>query len=111
MKLVLGLLLNTLTVLIAGYLLPDVVVESLWVALVVAVVLGVLNTFLRPILKLLALPITVVTLGLFSLVINAFIIWLVTLIVPGFDIGSLTSIFLFGVIVSLISWFFSIFSK
>lgn len=99
------LLISTAAVLIATYILPEVKVESLTIAFVVAIVLGVLNTFVKPILKVLTFPITVVTLGLFLLVINTVIVLAVEYLVPGFAVGSFLSAFLFSVIVSFVSAF------
>lgn len=63
MKLILSLLVNTLSVLLAAYLIPNVYVDSITTALIVAIVLGVLNTFLKSPLTILTLPITILTLG------------------------------------------------
>jgi putative membrane protein len=96
-------IINAVAVLIAAYIIPTVHVEGFFTALVVAVVLGVFNTFLRPILILLTLPITVVTLGLFALVINTLLIMLAALIVPGFTVGSFWWALLFGVVLALVN--------
>lgn len=90
---------------VAAYVIPGVVVSGLVAALVVAIVLGVLNTFLKPILIVLTLPLNVVTLGLFTLVINTLLVMLAGAIVPGFDPGSFFAAFLFGIVLSLINMF------
>lgn len=105
MAIILNLMISTVAVLVATYLLPDVKVESLAVAFVVAIVLGVLNTFVKPVLKVLTLPITVLTLGLFLLVLNTVLVMLVDYVVPGFEIGTVLSAFLFSVIVSFVGSF------
>lgn len=107
MGIIVNLLVSTVSVLIAAYLLPEVYVESLAVAFVVAIVLGVLNVFVKPILKILTLPITVLTLGLFLIVINVLLVLLADFIIPGFSVGSYLSAFLFSLVVSLISSFLS----
>jgi putative membrane protein len=94
---------------IAGYLIPGVTVSSWWTALVVAVVLGILNTFLKPILLFLTFPVTVITLGLFALVVNTALILLATVLVPGFAIDGFLTALLFGVALFFINAFFSIF--
>ncbi len=103
MNLVIGWLLNTIAVLVAAYLLPGVDVANFWTAFVVAVVLGIVNAILKPILILLTLPITILTLGLFTLVINAALILLVSKLVPGFVVTGFIPALLFGLIVSLVN--------
>lgn len=107
MKIILNLLISTLAVLVATYILPDVQVSTLGTAFIVALVLGVLNTFVKPILKILTLPITVITLGLFLVVINVALVLLAEYLVPGFEIANLLSAFLFSIIVSIIGSFLS----
>lgn len=104
MNLVVGWLLSTVAVLIAAYLLPGVDVANFWTAFVVAVVLGIVNAVIKPILLLLTLPINIMTLGLFGLVINALLILLVSSIVPGFIVSGFIWALLFGLIVSLVNF-------
>lgn len=110
MHIIIQLILSTVAVLVAGYVIPGVVIPNYFVALAVAVVLGVLNTFLRPILIFLTLPATIFSLGLFALVINTVIILLATYIVPGFYISSFWSAFFFGIVLFFVNSFFSMFS-
>lgn len=105
MKLLTHLLVSTLAVLIAAYIIPGVAVADFWSALVLAVVLGVLNTVLRPILIFLTLPLTILTLGLFTLVINTLLIMLAGFLVPGFIVTSFTQAFLFGIVLFFINSF------
>ena len=79
-------LINTLIILALPYLIPGITVHSFWTALVVAFVLGVFNAFVRPFLILLTLPITILSLGASILVLNAFLLWLTSAIVKGFDV-------------------------
>jgi len=104
MKLLLNLIINTVSVYIAAYIVPGVKTDLLGAA-IASVVLGVLNTFLKPILLLLALPITILTLGLFALVLNTIIVLLVSVLVPGFVVDSFLSAFLFSILLSLVSFF------
>jgi putative membrane protein len=86
---------------ICAYIIPGVSVTILG-AFILAVVLGALNMFIRPIVSILTLPLTVITLGLFSLVINAGFILLCAKIVPGFIVANFFSAFLFGIALSLV---------
>lgn len=102
MKLLLRLLITAALVLLIANFLAGVHVASFTTAIIVAVVLGLLNLFIKPILVILTLPVTVVTLGLFLLVINAVIILLCTNIVGGFAVDSLWTALLFSVILSIL---------
>ncbi|TLV00446.1 phage holin family protein [Dyadobacter luticola] len=103
MKLLLRLVISTLAIIVAANLVPGVVVDSLTTAIIVAIVLGLLNTFLKPVLQILALPITILTLGLFYFVVNVFIIYLATYLVDGFAISNFISALIFGLVVSVVS--------
>ena len=105
MGIIANLLVSTASVMSAAYILPDVQVQSLSVAFIVAITLGVLNTFVKPVLKILTLPITILTLGLFSIVINIGMVMLAEALVPGFEVLTILSAFLFSLIVSLVSSF------
>ncbi len=100
MSIIGNLLVRTLAILITTYLVPGVRIDSFFTAIVAACVLGLLNMVLRPILVLFTLPINIMTLGLFTLVINAFMILLASKLVYGFYINS----FLTAVIFSLLLW-------
>jgi putative membrane protein len=91
MKFLLRLILNTMIFLLIAYIFQAVglafTIESFWWALLASVILGALNLFLKPILQVISLPITLLTFGLFSLIINGFLLWLVVLLLrPHFDI-------------------------
>ncbi|MCE5175762.1 MAG: phage holin family protein [Bacteroidales bacterium] len=79
-------LISTAAVILLAYLLPGIHVANFWVALLVALVLGILNTVVKPILTLLTIPITVSTLGLFLLVINVLMVYLTEFLVKGFHV-------------------------
>jgi len=98
-------LITAVAILIAVFLLPGVHINGTVTAIMVAAVLGLLNSFIKPILILLTIPITVFTLGLFLLVINILIIKWASDIVPGFKVDSWIWALLFSIIVSLISSF------
>ena len=103
MQILISLLLSGIAVLISAYILPGVRVDGFFTALVVAVILSVVNTFIRPFIVVLTLPINILTLGLFSLIINALMVMLVTKIVPGFEVDGLLWALVFSIVLSLIS--------
>ncbi|MCL4367141.1 phage holin family protein [Patescibacteria group bacterium] len=105
MKILINWIVSALAVLATAYLLKTGVhVDNLLVALVVALVLGIINAILRPILLILTLPITLVTLGLFALVINALLVILTTAIVPGFQVDNFFWAIAFSVLLSIINF-------
>lgn len=109
MRILIKLLVITLGVLLAVNTIDGVSVPGTQQAIVVAMVLGFLNAFLRPVLQLLALPITVLTLGIFYFVINVFIVYLTSYIVPSFIVEGFFPALLFSIVVSLVSWILGIF--
>lgn len=102
MKFLLRLLVTAALVLLIANFLPGVHVTSFTTAVIVAVVLGLLNLFIKPILVILTLPVTVITLGLFLLVINAIIILLCTKIVGGFAVDTFWTALFFSIILSIL---------
>ncbi len=102
MKLILRLLLNALAVVILSYVLPGVGVDSMVTAIIVAVVLSLLNFLVKPILVILTLPITVLTLGLFLLVINAIIILFAAKLIDGFQVTSFWWAIIFSLLLSIL---------
>ena len=109
MKAIIHWFLSALAVMITAYLLPGIVVQSFFVALVVAVVLGFFNTILRPILVVLTLSINILTLGLFTLVINASLVMLTRSLVPGFQVSSFGTAILFSLILWLVNSVLNVF--
>ncbi|MBC5840074.1 MAG: phage holin family protein [Flavobacteriaceae bacterium] len=101
MKLLIRILVTSALVLLIANFMTGVHVSGFATAIIVAVVLGLLNIFIKPILVLLTLPVTFVTLGLFLLVINAIIILLCDTIVGGFGVDSFFTALLFSIILSL----------
>jgi len=96
-------LISALVILSGAYLLPGVHIENFTTALVTALVLGIINAVLKPILLILTLPINILTLGLFTLVINAILIMLTTLIVPGLTIDNFWWALVFGLLLSVVN--------
>ncbi len=105
MNFLVKVLISTFAVLITAYLLRGVVVPDFTTAIVVAFVLAVLNALLKPVLIILTIPVTIMSLGLFLLVINAFIIQLAAYIVSGFEVASFWWALLFGIILAIVTWF------
>jgi putative membrane protein len=109
MNYILRLLLSALAVVLLANILPGVEVSSYWVALLVALVLSVLNLLVKPLLILLTLPVTILTLGLFLLIVNAIIILLADALVDGFDVQGIWWALLFSLLLSVLqSIFFSL---
>jgi putative membrane protein len=103
---ILSILLNTLAVFVTAYILPGVHLSNFLTALIVAVVLGVINAFIRPLIFILTLPINILTLGLFTFVIMGGLVLLVSYIVPGFTVDNFWWAIAFALILALISSFF-----
>jgi len=104
MRLVLVWLINAAALLALPYLMSSIRVESVPTALIAALLLGLVNTFIRPLLVLLTLPVTLVTLGVFIFVINALLFWLVGSFVEGFHVAGFWSAFFGAILYSIISW-------
>ncbi len=106
MKFILKLLVSSFAVVITSYMLPEahVNVDKFTTAIIVAFVLALLNALLKPVLIILTIPVTILSFGLFLLVINAFIIQLAGHFVRGFDVDSFWWALLFSIILSLVTW-------
>lgn len=105
---VLHMLIQSAAIMIIAYLLPSLIrVEGFLAALAAAFVLGLINTILRPIFVVLTLPVTLVTFGLFLLVINALLLWLVSVIVPGFQVNGFWGALAGSLLISLVTWVLS----
>lgn len=102
MALLISIIVNALSVMIAAYIIPGVTVDSFLTAVLVTIVMGFMNAIVKPILTVLTLPITVLTLGLFLFVINLIILYLVDAVIPGFEIGGILSAILFSIVLSVI---------
>ncbi len=111
MNIFVRIIIQTIAVFIAAYILPGVEVDSIVTTLIVAIVLGVINVFLKPLLVLLTLPITIITFGLFILVINAVLVLLVSALVNGFHVDGFWWALFFSIIVSLVSSFLESLNK
>jgi len=108
MGLLISLILNTLALIITAYIVPGFKVDSFTSAILAAVVLGLINTFIKPILLFLTLPLTVVTLGLFIFVVNAIVLRLTSLFVPGFLVDGWVPAILGAIVLSVASTILSL---
>lgn len=104
MRLLLTWIINAAALMALPYLMHSVTVTSIGTALIAALVLGLVNTLIRPVLVLLTLPVTFLSLGLFILVINGFLFWVVAQLVGGFHVEGFLSAMLAAILYSVISW-------
>jgi putative membrane protein len=104
MGFVLRVIINTLAIVVAAKLVPGIEVDGVLAAIAAGLLLGVVNAVVRPVLLVLTLPITLVTLGLFLLVLNGLCFWLVAAVVKGFQVAGFWSAVLGALVVSVVSW-------
>ena len=104
MSLLLRLLLNALGVILVSYIVPGVQVDGFLTAVITAFVIGLINAVIRPILLVLSLPINILTLGLFTLVINALMFWLASALVPGFRVAGFGAALVGAIVFWVIAW-------
>lgn len=104
MRLLLLWLLNALALLAVTYLLPSIQVSNFGTALIAALALGFINTLVRPILALLTLPITILTLGIFYLVLNGLLFWLASALIPGFQVNGFVAALIGALLYGVIAW-------
>jgi len=106
MNFILRLLINSLAVLITAYLIPGIHIDQPGWAIVVAAILVVLDTIVKPIMIILTLPVTIFTFGLFLLVINALVVMLAAHIVPHFEVDSFWSALGFSIVLAIVQSIF-----
>jgi putative membrane protein len=100
---------NLLALMVAASIIKGIRIESVGMGILAAGILGVVNAVIRPLVLLLTLPITILTLGLFTLVINAVMLQIVASLVPGFTIETFSAALVGALIVSLVSWVLNLF--
>jgi len=105
------LLMNVVALLIVEYLIPGFTLANIQVAVVAAIVIGVINTFIRPVIQILALPFTVVTLGIAAFLVNVGLLMLAAAIVPGFEIDSFLTAAISSILLALVNMFFQKLAK
>lgn len=108
MRLLLRWILNACALLGIAYILPDITLTGFYAALITALLLGLVNAVIRPILLVLTLPLNLVTLGLFTFVINALLFWFIGTVVQGFTVNGFVAAFLGALCMTIVSWIISI---
>jgi putative membrane protein len=103
LQIILALILNALALIVTAYIVPGIQVANFTTAILAAVVLGVVNTFIKPILSFVTAPLTIVTLGLFAFVINAVVLFIVSAVVPGFSVSGWVPAILGAIVLSVVS--------
>lgn len=104
MKIILHWIILSVAVYATTFIVSGISINPLWVALIVGACLTLFNMFIKPIIKILTLPINIITLGLFSLVINGAIFWYLGTLVKGFEVTTFTAAFIGALLVSIINW-------
>lgn len=104
MKLILTWLISAIAILLSAWIAPGVTITGFGAALLAAIVLGAVNSFIRPVILFFTLPINILTMGLFTLVINAGMVALAAFIIPGFSIAGFWTALLFTLILSAVTW-------
>ena len=107
MKIILNWVLISVSVFVTTKMISGIIVDPIWVALVVGACLTLFNMFIKPIIKVLTLPLNILTLGLFSLVINSVLFWYLGTFIKGFEVSTLVAAFVGAIVVSVINWLFS----
>lgn len=105
MKLVGRLLINILALLVVSYLVPGFILVDWRATFAAAIVIGIMNTLIKPILQVVALPISIMTFGIAAFLINVSLLWFASHLVPGFEIATFTTAMIASVVLSLVSWF------
>jgi putative membrane protein len=111
MEILISLIINGLAVFVAAQILPGVKIDNFLTAIITAIILGVVNTFIKPVLFILTLPATILTLGLFTFFINALMILLVDAFVSGFSVENFWWALLFSLVLSMVSSILRLMSK
>lgn len=111
MALLISWLINAVTLLAATYVVPGFTVDSFQTALLAAIIIGLINIFIKPFLLLVTLPINLLTLGLFTFVVNAIVLWLASLVIAGMHIADPLSGILAAIVISIVSTILSTLAK
>jgi putative membrane protein len=107
MKIILHWVILSVAVFATSKIIGGITIDPIWVALIVGACLTLFNMFIKPIIKILTLPINIITLGLFSLVINGAVFWYMATFIKGFSIPTFYAAFLGALLVSIINWILS----
>lgn len=104
MFLLIRLFLNALAVMAVAYLVPGVTIRNFPHAFIAAIILGIVNALIRPVLLILSLPVNILTLGLFTLIVNALMFWLASSLSPGFHVENFSAAFWGALVFWIVSW-------
>ncbi len=108
MRFIFRLLINVVAILIIAHIAPGLIrVDGFLAALIAAILLGIVNTIIRPILVILTFPLTLLTFGLFLFVINALMLWLVSALLSGFHVNGFWGALFGSILISIVSWLLS----
>ncbi|MBV8367685.1 MAG: phage holin family protein [Candidatus Eremiobacteraeota bacterium] len=105
------LVVNAIALIAVAYVVPGIHVSGIGGALIAALILGIVNAILRPILIILSLPLELLTLGLFTLVINALLFWLVGALHVGLDVAGFWPAFWGAIVMAIVSWILSLLTR
>ncbi|HSE56502.1 MAG TPA: phage holin family protein [Candidatus Paceibacterota bacterium] len=111
MKILIRWLITTLTVFALPYFIEGIAVDGILTAVIVAVCLVFINLIIKPIINLLTLPLNILTLGLFSVVLNGLFFWFVASIISGITVATFTAAVIGAFIISIVNWIVSRFAK
>ena len=111
MSLIMGLVVNTLALLAVSYVIPGFTVVDLQTAVIAGIIIGVVNTFIKPIVQLVALPLSIMTLGIFAFVVNVLLLMAVAAIIPGFEIDGFLTAAIASIVLALVSSFLNHLAK
>jgi putative membrane protein len=105
MRALVRLAINVVALLVVAYLVPGFHLAGITTAIVAAIVIGIVNTLIRPVLQLIALPISIITFGISAIIINVLLLWGTSKIIPGFAIDGFWTAFVASILLSVVSWF------
>lgn len=105
MKLIIRLAINTLALFVVAYLVTGFILQDIWAAIVAAIVIGVINTLIKPVLQIIALPISILTFGISAFLINVALLYFTSFLVPGFKITNFLTAVFASLTLSIVSWF------
>jgi len=104
MRIILHWIILSVAVFVTTKIIPDITVDPIWTALIVGACLTLFNMIIKPVINILTLPINIITLGLFSLVINGALFWYLGVLIEGFNVGTFYAAFIGALLVSIINW-------
>lgn len=105
MRIILHWIILSIAVFVTTKIISDITVEPIWVSLIVGACLALFNMIIKPIINILTLPINIITLGLFSLIINGALFWYLGVLINGFNVETFYAAFIGALLVSVINWF------